>query len=279
MDQCWSGPDEAPRVMLGRRGLKDARIGVFIDYWYVYATARQLFAPPGVAPPPAWFGNVPPAALAHRLVKRPPKHTRRSQRVLGGTHVFVRHVDPLTQPTHLMRIRQWQEAGVIVHIGPSRDVSPGHSQGTLNVDLACAVTRALDLATYDIAVIFSGDAALYPMFQMDSDVSRPLRRLELATWVGPDGSVPNGLITVRSVWCHRLGNKAFRALLDDRVAATPRERARARRQSGADYEPADVASDRPAPPSVTSAAETGQAVAHIRRGVRRLIDRSSRRRG
>lgn len=212
-------PDDAPA--------RPHRIGVFLDYWYAYTTARQLFAPPQAPPPPAWFGNVPPTELAHHLVKRPPSHARRSERVLTGTHVFVRHVDPVLHPAQSARVRRWEDAGVVVHIGPSRDESPGHWQGTINVDLACTVTHMLDLASYDTAIVFAGDAALSPLFRL---LSWQPDRLELATWVADDGSAPNGLDAIIPSWCHRLGHKTFRALIDDRGSAIGKERARSRRE-------------------------------------------------
>ncbi len=197
----------------GQEGVR--RIGVFVDYWYAYTSARQLFAKPG-EPPPAWFGNVSPRALAGAVVKRPPAGSRRSQRQLAGLHVFVRHFDPVVHRSQLERVRRWELEGASVEVGPGREQGGGHWQSSLSVALATRVTRALTAGDYDLAVVFAGDGALWPMLAALSD-EEPV--VELATWVAPDGTVPTSLTGVPGIWCHRLGESTFRTLLDDRRPA------------------------------------------------------------
>jgi hypothetical protein len=192
------------------------RVGVFVDYWYAYTSARQLFTAPGQPPPPPWFGNVSPRALAGVVVKRPPAGTRRSQRVLAGLHVFVRHFDPEVHRSQLERVRRWELEGATVEVGPSREEGGGHWQGGLNVALATSVVRALAAGTYDTAVVLAGDGALWPMFAALAGEERPAAAIELATWVAADGSLPTSLAGLPGVWCHRLGEATFRQLLDDR---------------------------------------------------------------
>jgi hypothetical protein len=188
------------------------RIGVFVDYWYAYTSARQLFAPRG-APPPAWFGNVSPAALAGVVVKQPPMGARRSERRLAGLHVLIRHFDPEVHRGQLERVRRWELEGAAVMVGPSQDQGGGHWQSGLSVALASAVVDALDRGVYDTAVLFAGDGALWPMLEM---LGGRDGAVELATWVAPDGAVPTGLAGAPGVWCHRLGEARFKQLSDDR---------------------------------------------------------------
>jgi len=196
------------------------RVGVFIDYWYVYSTARQLFAEPGV-PPPAWFGNVSPTALGRVLVKSAPPGTRRSERTAAGVHLFVRHFDPELHRGQFERVRRWELDEATVTVAPSREEGGGHWQSSLSVALACAVVDALDTGRCDTAVVFAGDGALLPLFgQVGGDVE-PSPRIELATWVGADGSVPTTLASTPAVWCHRLGATTFRLAVDDRRPARP----------------------------------------------------------
>ena len=185
------------------------RLGVFVDYWYAYTSARQLFADPGVPPPP-WFGNVSPGALAAMLVKRPPIGARRSERSLAGLHVVVRHYQPELHHGQHERVQRWELEGARVTVGPSREQGGGHWQSSVSVALASAVVGALTGGVYDAAIVFAGDGSLWPMFEAAGD------RVELATWVGPDGTVPTTLVSLPGVWCHRLGESSFRQLLDDR---------------------------------------------------------------
>jgi hypothetical protein len=203
------------------------RIGVFVDYWYAYTSARQVFAAPG-APPPPWFGNVSPRAVAAMVVKRPPSASRRSERVLGGLHVFVRHFDPEVHRGQLDRVRRWELEEAAVTVAPSREEGGGHWQSTVSVALACAVVEALAQRRYDTAVVFAGDGALWPMFTAMGGGAVPSQVVELATWVAPDGAVPTQLTALPHVWCHRLGEASFKQVVDDRrpshhgvAAATP----------------------------------------------------------
>jgi hypothetical protein len=191
------------------------RIGVFVDYWYVYTSARQLFAQPG-PPPPPWFGNVSPRALAGTVVKRPPIASRRSERILAGTHVFVRNFDPEVHRGQLDRVRRWELEEATVTVGPSREEGGGHWQSSVSVALACAVVDALARGSYDTAVVFAGDGALWPMFAAVSGGAAPSQTVELVTWVGRDGAVPTALASLPQVWCHRLGETSFKQVVDDR---------------------------------------------------------------
>lgn len=202
------------------------RIGVFVDYWYAYTSARQLFATPGQPPPPAWFGNISPRALAAAVAKRPPAGTRRSQRELAGLHVFVRHFDPDVHRSQLDRVRRWELEQATVVVGPSREQGGGHWQSGLSVALATAVARSLAAGVYDTAVVFAGDGALWPMFAGLAGDEQPSASVELATWVAPDGTLPTALAGLPAVWCHRLGEATFRQLLDDRRPAHHAKRPR-----------------------------------------------------
>ena len=195
------------------------RIGVFVDYWYAYTSARQVFATPGQPPPPPWYGNVSPRALAGVVVKHPPAGVRRSERELAGLHVFVRHFDPAVHRSQLDRVRRWELEGAAVEVGPAREEGGGHWQSGLDVALATAVVRSLVGGVYDTAVVFAGDGALWPMFAALAGGDGPSPAIELATWVAPDGSLPTPLAAVPGVWCHRLGEASFRQLLDDRRPA------------------------------------------------------------
>jgi hypothetical protein len=196
------------------------RIGVFIDYWYAYTSARQLYG--GPAAPPAWFGNVSPDALARVLVKRPPAAARRSERVLHGVSVFVRHFDPEVHHGQLERVRRWEADGASVLVGPSREEGAGFWQSALSVGLATAVSDALARGACDTAVVFAGDGALLPLLSLESaGEETPSPRIELATWVGPDGTVPTSLVSAPRVWCHRLGETTFKQVVDQRRLGKP----------------------------------------------------------
>jgi hypothetical protein len=247
------------------------RVGVFIDYWWVYSSARQVF-PGETVPPPTWFGNVSPAALARLLVKRPPATVRRSERSLAGLHIFCRHYDPEVHRSQHERVQRWQAEDAVVHVGPSREDGGGYWQSSVSVALACAVVAALERREYDAAVVFAGDGALLPMLtQLAADPAQP-SRVELATWVAPDGTMPTTLVGVPGVWCHRLGEASFHQVIDDRRlqrnGAGPPRSGRpggARRQPStalaAALSAAGVAPGaRPAPHPVDAPAEDGPAL-------------------
>ena len=208
------------------------RVAVFVDYWWVYNSARQLFG--GAGQPPAWFGNVAPAELARLLVKRPPASVRRSERVLSGLHVFVRSYDPVVHQGQHQRVQRWLAEGANVDVGPARQEGGGFWQSSVSVALATAVVEALTAGSCDTAVIFAGDAALLPLITRVAGPQVPSARIELATWVGPDGTVPTPLVAAPGVWCHRLGEATFKHVSDDRRtargAAAKRRRAPARQQ-------------------------------------------------
>ena len=206
------------------------RVAVFIDYWWVYSSARQLFGG-GQAPP--WFGNVSLAPLARVLVKRPPAAVRRSQRVAAGVHVFIRSYDPELHHGQHERVQRWQAEGATVDVGPARDQGVSFWQAALDVSLATAVTDALDRGDCDTAVIFAGDAGLLPLVRRMAGPAVPSASIELATWVAPNGSVPTPLAGVDGVWCHRLGEATFKQLSDDRRPARAAA-AKARRAAAAE---------------------------------------------
>jgi hypothetical protein len=209
------------------------RVGVFVDYWYAYTSARQLFATPGTPPPP-WFGNVSPRALAGAVVKRPPAGARRSERELKDLHLFVRHFDPDVHRSQLDRVRRWELEGATVSVGPSPDQGGGHWQSSVSVALATAVVDGLARGVYDTAVVFAGDGSLWPMFERLRGTEAPSATVELVTWVAPDGTVPTSLTAVPGVWCHRLGEATFKQMLDDRRPShhTSAHAARAMRLAG-----------------------------------------------
>jgi hypothetical protein len=193
------------------------RVGVFVDYWWLYSSARQVFPGPE-APPPPWFGNVAPAPLAHALVKHPPAGVRRSQRVLGGLRIFIRHYDPEVHRSQHERVLRWRADGAAVDVGPSRGEGGGFWQSSVSVALACEVVAALARGDCDTAVVFAGDAALLPLF---SRFAGDPARIELATWVAPDGSTSTLLPGLPGVWVHRLGEASFRQVTDDRRLPRP----------------------------------------------------------
>jgi len=206
------------------------RIGVFLDYWWVYSSARQVFPGPE-EPPPAWFGNVSAASLARVLVKRPPAAARRSERELAALRIFIRHYDPDVHRGQHERVLRWRASGASVDVGPPRGEGPGFWQNAVSVALACAVVEALERRECDVALVFAGDAALQPLFARVA--AGDAARIELATWVAPDGRVPTTLPAVEGVWCHRLGEATFQTVNDDRKlqkpGATPAPKPRGRR--------------------------------------------------
>lgn len=208
-------PGEGPRPDDVTVDVRVRRVAVFVDYWWVYSSARHLYGGPQ---PSAWFGNVSVGALARLLVKRPPAAVRRSERQLAGTHVFIRGYDPELHHGQHERVQRWEAEGATVDVGPSRETG-GFWQSALSVSLAAAVTDTLVAGTYDTAVVFAGDSALLPLLTRFAGTDAPSTRIELATWVAPDGAVPTSLAATAGVWCHRLGESTFRQLMDDRRSA------------------------------------------------------------
>jgi len=214
--------------------LPPQRIGVFIDYWYSYETARTLFTEPPGSVPPAWFGNVSPVALARHLVKMPLPGRPRSTRVLAGTHVVIAHFDPATQRGQAERVRVWLGAGAQVTVCPPPTEVPARRKGVLHIALASLVVNSVASGAYDTAIVFAGDPELYPMFDLLAGdlVELPSSRVERAVWVAEDRAAADGLSRLDGqVWCHRLGDRTFRALLDDRSDLLAQ--ARRERQKGA----------------------------------------------
>ena len=227
-------------------GDEPRRVAVFVDYWWVYSSARQVFG--GAQPPPAWFGNVTPAALARVLVKHPPASVRRSQRVLAGLHIFVRSYDPELHHSQHERVLRWEGEGATVEVGPQKaDAGGGFWQSSVNVALATAVVDALARGACDTAVVFAGDPALLPLIARVAGPETPSSRLELATWVAPDGTIPTTLAATPGIWCHRLGEATYRQVTDDRRAA---RKAAVRGRVGATPRPRRA----PEPPTAMAAA-------------------------
>ncbi len=196
--------------------LPTQRIGVFIDYRYSYTAARHLFADMSRnTPPPSWFGNVPPVSLARHLVKMPLPNKPRSTRVLGGTHVVINHFDPAAQPGTADRVRVWKDAGAEVTICPPHNQVPGHPRGLVHVALAALVAQRIVSGFYDTAILFAAAPELFSMFALLAGDEVPSSHLERAMWVARDREPEDRLHELAGVWCHRLGERSFRALHDD----------------------------------------------------------------
>lgn len=227
------------------------RIGVFLDYWWIYSSARQVFPGPE-EPPPAWFGNVSAAALARLLVKRPPAASRRSERALAELHIFIRHYDPDVHRGQHDRVLRWRASGATVDVGPPRGEGAGFWQNAVSVSLSCAVVEALERRRCDVALVFAGDAALQPLFSRVA--TEDASRIELATWVAPDGRVPTTLPAVEGVWCHRLGEATFQTVNDDRKLHKPGATPAARGRAGRDRPAGGAAPGSLHPPGTAMAA-------------------------
>ncbi len=203
------------------------RLGVFIDYTYVYRAARRCFAAADPAPPPA-FGNVPPPSLAAALTREPPPWVRRSQRRLAHVGVVLPGVDAGGDSPMARRVAEWRESFPEVEVRGVGSI-PGADRRTARAVLvATMATQALERGVCNMVVLVTDDRGLLPLVEALQGDRRDRSRVELMGWVSAEGEVHSELAAAApGAWCHRLGPQAFDQLRER--PPTPRSSRRRRR--------------------------------------------------
>lgn len=201
------------------------RLGVFIDYAYVYRTARRCFAAVDPSPPPA-YGNVPPPSLAAALTREPPPWIRRSARRLAHVGVVLPGIGASGDSPMARRAAEWREGFPDIELH-AVGLMPGCDRRTARaVLLAMMATRALERGVCTLVVLVTDDVGLLPLVQALQGERRDRSRVELMGWVSADGELQSALAAAApSAWCHRLGPKAF-----DQLRERPPKPGPARRQ-------------------------------------------------
>jgi hypothetical protein len=200
------------------------RLGVFVDYAYLYATARRCFplGEPAATLPP-WYGNVPPQAIAAALTRRPPPWIRRSERHISRVGVVLPRFDEARQPMMQRRVAGWREARVDVQTSPPL---PGSAwRGARAVRLAMMATAALERGECNMVVLVSGELSLLPLVNDLLGDRRDTARIELMSWVSAAGESFNTLASAApQAWCHRLGPEVFSHVAEKPSKPTPRRK-------------------------------------------------------
>lgn len=201
------------------------RLGVFIDYTYVYRAARRCFALADPAPPPA-FGNVAPPSLAAALTREPPPWIRRSQRRLAHVGVVLPGIDASGDSPMARRVAEWRETSPDIELHAVGSI-PGADRRTARaVLLATMAIRAIERGVCDMVVLVTDDAGLLPLVHALQAERRDRSRVELMGWVSAEGELQSPLAAAApGAWCHRLGPKAF-----DQLRERPPKPGSARRQ-------------------------------------------------
>jgi hypothetical protein len=187
------------------------KIGVFIDYPFLYDTARRCFPPPGVLP--TWYGNVDPLSTARAVTRLTPPWIRRSERELTHVAVVLPVVDGANHPVMRERVEGWKRAGVEVAPSPSL---PGPAWRVARaVLLTMLVTQALERGDCNLAVVVAGEVGMQPLVQHLLGEQRDEARVELAGWMSSAGELFSPLAAAApSAWCHRMGPTIFGQLAE-----------------------------------------------------------------
>lgn len=196
------------------------RVAVFIDYQNLYHGARRTFG--GLRADSPSFGHIDPGELARLLVGL--GHIVDPGRVLVATSVYRgepgnrSHVK--LRSAFARQTSRWRaDPTVTVKTTPlryRREVSSGATawraeEKGIDVLLAVDVVRGAYLDEYDIAVVTSADTDLLPALE---EALRAGKRVETASWSGPETGFTALRVPGHRIWSHHLTRAHFERVQD-----------------------------------------------------------------
>lgn len=196
------------------------RVAVFIDYQNLYHGARRTFG--GTRSESPSFGHVDPVGLARLLVEL--GHAVDPGRVLQTTSVYR------GEPGHRSRLklrsafgrqaRRWRsDSSLTVRTTALRYRRVEHPGGWtwraeekgIDVLLAVDVVRGAYMDEFDAAVVASADTDLVPALE---EALRAGKRVETASWSGPETGFTALRVPGHRIWSHHLSRGHFEQVQD-----------------------------------------------------------------
>ena len=212
---CVPSQRQAPR-----RTYSVTRVAVFLDYQNLYHGARRTFGDQRHDPPS--FGHVDPGTLARLLVGL--GHVVDPGRVLRATNVY--RGEPGDKSHRKLRsasarqTSRWRaDPSLTVKTTPLRyrrvDRPGGRTwraeEKGIDVLLAVDMVRGAYLDEFDAAVVASADTDLRPALQ---EILRVGKRVETASWSGPESGFSALRVPGHRIWSHRLRREHFDRVRD-----------------------------------------------------------------
>ena len=196
------------------------RVAVFIDYQNLYHGARRTFGD-RLSDPPS-FGHIDPGTLARLLTGL--GDTVDPDRELWATNVYRgepgnrSHVK--LRAAFARQTRRWRaDSSLTVKTTPlryRRVHQPGGSRWRaeekgIDVLLAVDVVRGAYMDEFDAAVVASADTDLLPALE---EALRAGKRVETASWSGPETGFTALRVPGRRIWSHHLSRGHFERVQD-----------------------------------------------------------------
>ena len=197
-----------------------SRVAVYVDYQNMYHGARRAFGDP-VADPPS-FGHLDPAALALLLTDlgravdpgrvlvatsiyrgEPGRLSHRKLRAAFKRQTSRWRADPtVTVKTTPLRYRREAASGATVWRAEEKGI---------DVMLAVDVVRGCYVDEFDTTVVASADTDLLPALAEALQVGK---RVETASWSGPDTGFTALRVPGHRIWSHHLSREHFERVQD-----------------------------------------------------------------
>ena len=197
-----------------------SRVAVFVDYQNMYHGARRAFGDPAADAPS--LGHLHPAALARLLADL--GRAVDPGRVLVATSVYRGEPGRLShrklRTSFARQTSRWRaDPTVTVRTAPlryRRDMASGATawraeEKGIDVLLAVDVVRGCYVDDFDTAVVASADTDLVPALD---EALRAGKRVETASWSGPETGFTALRVSGRRVWDHRLDHNHFTLVQD-----------------------------------------------------------------
>ena len=196
------------------------RVAVFIDYQNLYHGARRTFGGPHTDAP--GFGHVDPVALARLLV-----HLGRAvdpERVLWNTSIY--RGEPGYKSHRKLRVAfarqtsRWRsDPSITVKTTALRYRRVEHPGGWtwraeekgIDVLLTVDVVRGAYMNEFDTVVVASADTDLVPALD---EALRAGKRVETASWSGPETGFTALRVPGHRIWSHHLSREHFERVQD-----------------------------------------------------------------
>lgn len=197
-----------------------SRVAVFVDYQNMYHGARRAFGDPTVDAPS--FGHLDPAVLARLLTDL--GRAVDSGRVLVSTNVYRGEPGRLShrklRAVFARQTGRWRaDPAVTVKTTPlryRREVTSSTpmwcaEEKGIDVLLAVDVIRGCYLDEFDTVVVASADTDLVPALD---EALRAGKRVETASWSGPETGFTALRVPGHRIWNHHLGREHFERVQD-----------------------------------------------------------------
>ena len=197
-----------------------SRVAVFVDYQNMYHGARRAFGDPTADAPS--FGHLDPATLAQLLTDL--GRAVDPGRMLVATSVYRGEPGRLShrklRAVFARQTSRWlTDPAVTVRTTPlryRREVASGApmwraEEKGIDVLLAVDVVRGCYLDEFDTAVVASADTDLVPALD---EALRAGKRVETASWSGPETGFTALRVPGHRIWSHHLIREHFERVQD-----------------------------------------------------------------